>query len=146
MLSSAQAAIVNNTIAGQLNEVGREGMPRSGNNGESYAWDYFIATKIEKFGKAKKEAAQKAAIKNGVMFDHEKSPRPPGTDEAIYSGDVVSIRCAVKNAASKVDVTKLRQLLISRGLVSGSTLDALIEQVTTKNREPHTFTCELHTG
>lgn len=103
MLTSAQAAVLNNKLALQLKSIGDMMCPPSTNNTESYAWDYYIANKIEAYGKKAKDVARKMAIKNGVMFDHEKEPREPGTEADVYNGDVIRISLTVKEPNKTFD-------------------------------------------
>lgn len=103
MLTAAQAAVLNNKLALQLKSIGDTMCPPSTNNTESYAWDYYIANKIEAYGKAAKKQAVKKAIRNGVMFDHEKEPLPPETQKDVYNGDVIRISVAVKQPSKTFD-------------------------------------------
>lgn len=146
MLTSTQAAVLNNKIAGLLAEVGsRVHMPQSKQNTEGFAWDYMIASKIEKFGKSAKEKAVKEAIKSGVMFDHEKKPLAAGSEETVYSGDVVKIDVKVKQASESIDTKKLISFIRASGLIPAVELDVWIEDSTKTARPAHTFTAELLT-
>jgi hypothetical protein len=145
MLTSSQAALLNNKIAGQLDEVGTACTPPSKANTGKEAWDYFIAAKIEAYGKAMKKKAVDKAVKAGVIFDHMKSPLAPGSDEVVYSGDVVQIRCTVKQPSTSTDSKKLIDMIIASGLINASILANMVAGAETKSRAAHTFTAELVT-
>jgi len=146
MLTAGQAALLNNTIATQLDAVGKGIMPQSNNNRESEAWDYFIGTKIEKFGKAMRDKARKKAIKVGVLFDHEKAPMPPGTDEVVFAGDVITINCTVKAGAESVDGRAFYNAVLAARIIDAADLPVfkqLFDNATKVNRGAHTFAAEL---
>lgn len=142
MLTSAQAAVLNNKLALQLKSIGDMMCPPSTNNTESYAWDYYIANKIEAYGKKAKDVARKMAIKNGVMFDHEKEPREPGTEADVYSGDVIRISVSVKNPASKLDGEGFYGALKRLGIVNDE-IEELYQLYHKETRAAHSFTATL---
>lgn len=142
MLTAAQAAVLNNKLALQLKSVGEMECPPSTNNAESYAWDYYVANKIEAYGKKAKDAARKAAIKNGVMFDHEKEPLEPGSQQDVYSGDVIRISVAVKQPITKVDGEEFYEALKKIGLVDEK-VEKLFLAAHRTSRPAHTFTATL---
>lgn len=145
MLSAAQAAVLNNKIALQLKSVGEHECPPSKNNAESYAWDYYVAGKIESYGKAAKDDARKKAIKNGVMFDHEKTPHAPTDGEAVdvYSGDVIRISLSVKNGAKSVNSKKFLAAVIKALPDLKGDVEAIYEGCEDTARGAHTFTATL---
>lgn len=146
MLTSTQAAVLNNKIAAQLKAIGDALCPPSQNNTEGVAWDYYVAAKIEAYGKASKKAVVKLAIKQGVLFDHEKTPKEPGTDEDVYHGDVIAINLKVKEPSQTFDGKKFYAALVSQKLVSDSNMvdvDALYEECFKESRPAHTFTPTL---
>jgi hypothetical protein len=145
MLTATQAAVLNNKIAGQLSAIGADLMPTSKHNTESHAWNYLIASKIESYGKKLKETTRKEAIKAGVMFDHEKTPREPGTNTAIYTGDVVTINCAVKMPSTTFDHKQFSASLLSAGLMSEE-IENIFAASFKASRPAHTFTAELLIG
>lgn len=149
MLKQAAAAILNNTIAGQLERVGDGLMPKSTNNGEPYAWEYYLASKMEKFCKAKKAAAVKASVKAGVLFDHGKEPMEPGTDQDAYSGSVVRINVLVRKPACSLDGAGFLQALENSASFTDEQMD-IITQLAADNtkeaRPAHVFTASLITG
>lgn len=142
MLTATQAAVINNKLAVQLKSIGDTMCPPSTNNTESYAWDYYVANKIEAYGKKAKDVARKMAIKNGVMFDHEKEPREPGEAVDVYSGDVIRISLAVKMPVTKVDGEAFYDALKKLGIVNEQVEERY--QLSHKTARPaHSFTATL---
>lgn len=144
MLTATQAAVINNKLAVQLKSIGDTMCPPSTNNTESYAWDYYIANKIEAYGKKAKDVARKMAIKNGVMFDHEKEPREPTGGELVdvYTGDVIRISLAVKNGATSVDGREFYATLKNMGLITDD-IEAAYQGAHKTARPAHSFTATL---
>ena len=54
-------------------------MPKSDSNMDPIAYEFHVAAHLERIAKRRKEDAEKACVKEGVLFDTEKSPRKPGT-------------------------------------------------------------------
>jgi len=148
-MTPAEIAIINSTIAFQLSCTGKGLMPETSSNTESLAWDYMIGAKVETYGKGLKEAAKKRAIAAGVMFDHEKEPRDPYTEEVVYDGKIVSIHLKVKTPALTFDHKSFIAKVLARNLVSGVNIDdfnLLYTDSFKKSRAAHAFTAELVEG
>jgi hypothetical protein len=145
MLTAAQAAVLNNKLALQLKSIGDTMCPPSTHNTEGLAWDYYVANKIEAYGKKAKDAARKAAIKAGVMFDHEKEPHAPTDGEAVdvYSGDVIRISLQVKNGAVSIDGKAFYEELMKNVLDFGPLITAIYEKHHKTARPAHSFTATL---
>lgn len=145
MLSAAQAAVLNNRLALQLKTIGDTLCPPSTNNTESYAWDYYVANKIEAYGKKAKDVARKMAIKNGVMFDHEKEPREPTDGEAVdvYSGDVIRISLSVKKGAVSTDGNAFYAALVKALPEHEAAIQVAFDGAAKVARPAHSFTATL---
>ena len=145
-MKPSTVALLNNKLATQLYEVGNGLMPVSKQNSEQFAWDYYVAHKIEHYGKACKDKARKEAIKYGVMFDHKVLPKPPGTDEVVYAGDAVCIKVYVKNPSVSFNHLVFFRGVLDAGLISAENKDlfqSLYASSFTENTAAHTFTAEL---
>ncbi len=85
--------------------------------------------------------ATKDAIKAGVMFDHVKYPREPGTDCVVYDGDV-RIALKVGEQGEKLDVPAFIASLVAEG-VKPSLIKRLASKHTYPTAAPHIFTASL---
>jgi len=119
-------------------------MPRSKKNTEAAAWEYHVASQLLRIAKPRREKAHKACVTLGVTFDHEKHPKPPGTDTLVYAGDVVEISVKVGTPTSKTDLVELGVALVKAGL-SEKMVQKLYRQCTHDTAAPHTFTSSLVT-
>ena len=116
MLNVATANAKHVAITSAFAAIGRTGdtaMPRSRKNTEAIAWEYHTSIILEREAAARRKHAQRAAIKAGIIFDHEAEPMEPGTNARIYVGDVVAIDLTVANPAEKLDATTLGVRLVS---------------------------------
>jgi len=134
-----------NTAFANIGKVNGTKMPPSTNNSDSYAYDLWVAHQLVALANKRKELAEKACIKAGIMLDKEKDPRPEGTKEVLFNGDNVAISLAVSNAATRVDVNKVVSYLIEKG-VSIGLLDAAIANASSKSRPAHVFSTYLLTN
>ena len=149
MLTPAQAATINYSIMQQLNAIGEKLCPPSKNNTEGAAWNYYVASIIEKAGKAHRDKARKEAIKQGVMFDHEKEPKEPGDANTAYDGDVVRINYVVRNPSTTVDGAQLYEAIMAVGLIDKedmATFKKLYADAHKTSRPAHVFTAALVTS
>ena len=118
-------------------------MPKCESNLAPIAWEFFVAKHVLSLAEKRKENAQKAAIAAGVLFDQEKTPRPPGR-EVAFNGEILSIVAEIKNPAKRVNTDKFVEFLIQAG-VKHAVVDAAREAATTVNRSAVTFTPYLVT-
>ena len=147
MLSSDKNKLVDkvNTAFSNIGKANGTKMPPSTNNSDSYAFDLWIAHQLVALANKRKELAEKACIKAGIMLDKEKDPRPEGTKEVLFSGDNVAISLAVSNAAMRINNEKLVAYLAEHG-VPGSILDEAIASASSKSRPAHVFSTYLLTN
>ena len=114
-------------------------MPKSPRNGEPFAYEYHVASLLARLAEARKRKAVSEAVKAGVMFDPDKTPRPVGTDALVYAGDVVEISVSVTTPTTKVDMEAFLADISKKHKVPADKLAALLVQHTHKNRAPHQF-------
>jgi hypothetical protein len=138
-----------NTLTGPITDaftaIGRTDatkMPPTKRNTEPLAWEYHVASVLLRLAEARKKKALAATIKGGVLFDHEKLPKAPGTNEVVYSGNIVEISVAVTTASASLDTDGFVDALEKTG-VKRAVLDRLLGVHTTANRAPHKFTSAL---
>jgi len=147
MLSSDKNKLVDkvNTAFNGIGKTNGTKMPPSTNNSDSYAYDLWVAHQLVSLANKRKELAEKACIKAGIMLDKEKDPRPEGTKEVLFNGDNVAISLAVSNAAMRINNEKLVAYLAEHG-VPGGILDDAIAHATSKSRPAHVFSTYLLTN
>jgi hypothetical protein len=147
MLSSERNKLVDRLNIAFAN-IGRKNgttLPQTQNNREPGAYDLFVAQHLVALANKRKDAAEKAAVQDGVIPDKEKDPRPEGTKEITFTGEHVQVMLSVSTAASRVDITKVMTYLLSRG-VSASLVKEAVDLATTKNRPAHVFSTVLLTN
>ena len=116
--------------------------PKTKSNRGPIAWKYFIAWQVCARAKARLEEAKKEAIQSGVIFDHEKHPRDPGTNEQVYADEFVAVWLTVRNPATRVNADKMAEYLIAKGVDAKLIADAYAE-ATSKSRPAHEFRVSL---
>ncbi len=119
-------------------------MPASKRNTEPVAYEYYLASHLLRLAEARKKNAIKAAYREHVLFDPEKSPLPTGTHALVYAGDMVEIDVDVGTPATRLDLdgflTDLETHRVKRDL-----LKRLVTKHTKDNRAPHKFNATLAT-
>jgi hypothetical protein len=113
-------------------------MPKSGDNREPIAWDMWLGYHLATLAKKRKANAESAAVKAGLIFDKEKNPRPTGTKEVLFNGELVSIAVEVRKSSTRVDVDKLIAFLAGKKVPPGVLAEAL-EQASYETRPAHIF-------
>ena len=119
-------------------------MPKSSRNNEPAAWKLFIAHHLVSRANKLKDQAEAEAIKDGVIFDKQKNPRPEGTREVVYNGDIVKVLVEVRKASERVDVSLFVDALHLAG-VKNEVIDRCLGQSTRTTRPAHVFTTILTT-
>jgi hypothetical protein len=120
-------------------------MPKSDNNNEHAAWELFVAQHLLSMATKRKDTAEKDAIAAGVIIDKEKAPKPEGTREVIYNGDVVSISLEVRTGGTRVSVNVMSDYLAEKGVPQKLLMEAMAF-ATSKSRPAHVFTSMLITN
>jgi len=142
--ANAKAAAINESFAA-IGGTGDTRMPRAKGNSEPIAWEYHVASHLLRLADARKKKAQAAAVKAGVIFDHEKQPLCVGTNALVYAGEVVEIVVSVTTAATRLDTAGLFDAFEKAGL-KRALIDRLVAKFTSDNRPPHKFVSTLVTG
>ena len=148
MLSSSERNKLTDAVNTKFADIGKKNgtrMPASTSNTDSYAYDLWVAQQLVALANKRKEHAEKAAIKAGVLLDKEKNPQPEGSKQVVYNGDNVAISLAVSNAAARISIEKLLAYLTEHG-VPGGLLDDAIANASSKSRPAHVFSTYLLTN
>jgi len=151
MLSSDKNKLVDkvNTAFANIGKSNGTKMPPSTNNADSYAYDLWVSHQLVSLANKRKELAEKACIKAGIMLDKEKDPRPEGTKEVLFSGDNVAISLNVSGAATRINTDKLLAYLDTHLMEIGAPPDLLPDAVkfaSSKSRPAHVFSTYLLTN
>lgn len=113
------------------------------NNTAPYAWELFVANHLYTMATARRKKAREQAIQVGVLFDHEKEPREPGTDEIVYEDDHVVVTLAVNNPATRINPDLLVNYL--DGKVDAELLRDAVRHATFQTRPAHEFKTIMRT-
>jgi hypothetical protein len=119
--------------------------PKMRDNKSPIAWEYYVADHVAARARARLNNAKRAAINAGVIFDHEKFPRDPGTNEPVFSGEHVVVWLEVKTPATRVSADKMSEFLIAKGVDAKLIADAYAS-ASSKTRPPHEFKVSLVAG
>ena len=112
--------------------------PRSRENTGPTAWEYFVSYHLAGLAKARLDAAKKACVKAGILFDHEKFPREPGDSGLVFTGEHVGVMLTVKRPGERIDTDKLHLALQNRG-VKESVIQEAYEEAKYYTRPAHEF-------
>jgi hypothetical protein len=85
-LDAAKANALTAAISAAFAAIGTTAatkMPPSKRNTEAVAWEYFVASLLARLAEGRRKRAHAAAVKAGVLFDHEKQPLPVGSNALI---------------------------------------------------------------
>ena len=134
-----------NTTFASLGHANGMRMPKSDSNLEPLAWELYVAKHVLSLAEKRKDKAELEAAKAGLINDKEKNPKPAGTREIIYTGNVVSISVEVRNPSPRVNVTKVLEYLVAKKVDAKLLADA-VEQATTYTKPAHVFTPILITN
>ena len=120
--------------------TGETKMPpvKKGDNKSAIAWEYFLAHFLNTLAAARLKTAKANAVEAGILFDHEKDPRPPGTNEPIFEGEHVVVWLQVKRGSTRVDPAKMAAYLTANG-VAGTIVQAAVEHASSTSKPPHEF-------
>ena len=119
--------------------------PRSSENTASIAWDLFVSNHLLALAKKRKDVAHSNAVRAGIIFDHIRQPRTPDDSGMIYTGDQVGVYLVVRNPGKRVNVDKLRDMLIHTWKIDESVIDTAIHNATEESKPAHEFKVSLIT-
>lgn len=156
-LDSARALTVTEAVNDQFAEIGHVGptaMPR-GPRGvtrqlsvkELAAWEYHWASHLLRIAETRRKKAHAAAVKAGVIFDHEKHPMAVGTSCVVYPGSVVEISVTVAAPIEQFSLPGFMADLAASKLVATvlRTVRRLVGRNTSEARPAHSFKSTLVT-
>jgi hypothetical protein len=132
-----------NTCFASIGHAAGMKMPKCESNLAPAAWEYFVAKHVYSLAGKRKDAAEKAAIEAGVIFDSEKTPHQPGR-EMTFNGEIIAIALQVREGSERVNVVAFEAQLRILG-VKQSIIDKAREAATTTSRPAHIFTPYLVT-
>lgn len=141
--AAAKITAINNAFA-SIGTSGDTKMPVSKKNTEPVAYEFYTSAHLARIAEARKKKAHAAAVKAGVIFDHEKDPQPIGSNTRVYAGDVIEIACSVTTPATRLDADAFVSDLEKAG-VKLALLNRLRNKHTHENRAPHKFTASIAT-
>jgi len=129
-----------------FDDLGRKLPIRSKSNTEAAAWEYYMSSYLLKRATDRRNAAKKLAEDAGVIFDSddEDKQRPPGTNETVYSGELVIINLTVSKPRVLLDQKELVKALINRG-VAKHVIGEAIDKASRESKPGHQFTTSLIT-
>ena len=133
-----------NTCFAKIGTTNGSKMPPSSRNDESIAYELWVAHHLTSLANKRKVAAEALAAREGIINDKERDPRPAGTKEVIYNGDVVSVQLEVRQPATRVDAEKLLDFLTTKG-VNLKWLQEARQHASTEMRPAHVFSTMLIT-
>jgi len=144
--ANARTAAFNEAFAAIGTSIGTA-MPRTRSlkNNEPVAWEYHVASHLERIARARKNKAEKDAVKVGVLFDSEKQPMAVGTNAPIYIGNVIEIGVSVTTPQTRFDAAAFIADLLEAG-VKPALVTRLTAKHTLESRAPHKFTSSIVAG
>lgn len=146
-MNRSELNLLTNKINKRFADIGTTNgtaMPQSPSNNEHIAYELHIALALARLAEGRKKHAMKEAVKAGIIFDHEKEPKPAGTKETLFNGSVVQVDVSVKTPTSRFDHNKfIDDLLATFITLPREEVEALVFKHTYLNRPAHTFTTEL---
>ncbi len=119
--------------------------PRKVNAAEAAAYEYHVSSHLLRIAETRRKRAHAAAVKAGVMFDHERAPEPVGTERVVYAGALVEVSVTVAAPVQGLD-----HLAFVVGLLEAGVKPALVKRLqarhATETRPSHRFSSTLVTG
>jgi len=133
-------------INGEFDIIGKKMPIRSKSNTEVAAWEYFVASYLAKRAEDRRNEAKALAEEAGVIFDSNDADkqRPPGTEEAVFMGELVTVMLKVSKPRVLLDQKILAKSLVELG-VSKNVIGAAMERASRDSKPGHQFTASLLT-
>ena len=108
---------------------------------DTCALTYHLAAVQKRTATADKDKATREAIRLGVLFDHEKHPREPGTECVVYRGSAVTISLKVGNPGDALDVESFLDDLAA--YLKPAVIRRLVARHRSATAAPHSFVSTL---
>jgi hypothetical protein len=148
-MSSRVANRIKDSINTQFASIGHDkatSPPKVQSNLAPIAWEYYAAQHLKALASGRFKQACSLAIRSKIIFDHERYPKPPGTNDLIYNGDQIGIWVEVRSPGMRVDVDKLLAYLEAQGNVPREVLDKARIEATLPNKAAHVFRSSINTN
>jgi hypothetical protein len=108
---------------------------------DTCALTYHLKAQAKRTATADKDKATRECVRLGVLFDHEKHPKPAGYEGVVYRGSAVTISLKVGNPGDALDVDSFLESL-GKHLTPG-VIKRLVAKHRSATASPHTFTSSL---
>ena len=108
---------------------------------DTCALTYHLAAVQKRTATADKDKATREAIRLGVLFDHEKHPKPAGYEGVVYRGSAVTISLKVGQPGDALDVESFLESLAA--YLKPAVIRRLVARHRSSTASPHTFTSSL---
>ena len=145
MLTTTEVNRLKSDIDERLLEMERL-LPQSSSNTGETAVRYWFLNWLERQVEGRLRRITKQAISLGVIFDHKKQPEPPFTDRIVFADDTVEIRVKVNAPSTRLNIDRLKALLIEGKHIDHGTLEDYIGRATLEIAPAHHFSSTLVEG
>ena len=108
---------------------------------DTCALTYHLAAQAKRTATADKDRATREAIRLGVLFDHEKHPKPAGYEGVVFSGSAVTISLKVGQPGDALDVESFLDELTKH--LKPAVIRRLVARHRSATAAPHTFVSTL---
>jgi hypothetical protein len=114
-------------------------------NRQGIAYELAVAQLVVKRAEARYKEAIKQAIAADVMFDHKADPLPANSVKELYRDDIVSVTVRTTSSHSRLNTSKLRDILVKKYEMTFDEVNALLIDATDKSKPPHEFIADIIT-
>ena len=108
---------------------------------DTCALDWHLKAQAKRTATADKDKATRECVRLGVLFDHEKHPKPAGYEGVVYSGNAVTISLKVGQPGDALDVESFLESLAKH--LKPGVIKRLVARHRSSTASPHTFTSSL---
>jgi hypothetical protein len=108
---------------------------------DTCALTYHLAAQAKRTATADKDKATRECVRLGVLFDHEKHPKPAGYEGVVYRGAAVTISLKVGQPGDALDVESFLDELTKH--LKPAVIRRLVARHRSATAAPHTFVSTL---
>ncbi|HXA22776.1 MAG TPA: hypothetical protein VNW90_10775 [Acetobacteraceae bacterium] len=108
---------------------------------DTCALTYHLAAQAKRTATADKDRATRECVRLGVLFDHEKHPKPAGYEGVVYRGAAVTISLKVGQPGDALDVESFLDELAKH--LKPAVIRRLVARHRSTTAAAHTFTSSL---
>jgi hypothetical protein len=108
---------------------------------DTCALTYHLAAVQKRTATSDKDKATRECIRLGVLFDHEKHPKPAGYEGVVYRGAAVTISLKVGQPGDALDVDSFLESLAKH--LKPVVIRRLVAKHRSATAAPHSFTSSL---